>query len=141
MAKIKSRLLNFFLWAACLVVSFLVVNYYISYWNNAHAEVTPLPAEPMELPPNHPDIFTEELLMVRQLAPGQDGLPLEIYAFTKTIDVTVHEKIQADLFDHLFAIAAHFEIRMFQNPTGQDIKWVKDNSGGLDGIQRDDKLD
>ena len=90
---------------------------------------------------HHPDIFTEELLMVRQLAPGQDGLPLEIYAFTKTIDVTVHEKIQADLFDHLFAIAAHFEIRMFQNPTGQDIKWVKDNSGGLDGIQRDDKLD
>jgi miniconductance mechanosensitive channel len=60
--------------------------------------------------------------VVRQLAPGPTGLPLEIYAFTKTVVWPEYEAIQADIFDHLLAAAAYFDLRVFQQPTGQDFK-------------------
>ena len=61
-------------------------------------------------------------LMVRQLPPGENGLPLEVYAFTKTIDWTEYETIQSDIFDHIFSVAGEFGIRIFQNPTGYDMR-------------------
>ena len=60
--------------------------------------------------------------MVRQLAPTENGLPLEIYAFTDVIDWTNYELIQADIFDHIVSIAEEFDIRIFQNPTGYDYR-------------------
>lgn len=71
---------------------------------------------------NHPGINQNMTLMVRQLAPGEYGLPLEIYAFTNDIRWTVYESIQADIFDHIFAVAPEFGIRVFQNPAGSDFK-------------------
>jgi miniconductance mechanosensitive channel len=68
----------------------------------------------------HPQIHRELTMMVRQLAPGEHGLPLEIYAFTNDIRWSVYEAVQADIFDHLFAIAREFGLRIFQNPTGHD---------------------
>ncbi len=53
---------------------------------------------------NHPRIRKDMTLMVRQLAPGDNGLPLEIYAFTNTVVWLEYESIQADIFDHIFAI-------------------------------------
>jgi len=47
-------------------------------------------------------------LMVRQLSPTSNGLPLEIYAFTNTTQWVVYENIQADIFDHIFAIIPEF---------------------------------
>lgn len=70
----------------------------------------------------HPGIHQEMTLMVRQLAPGEHGLPIEIYAFTNTIQWSVYETVQADIFDHLFAIAEQFELRIFQSPAGSDFK-------------------
>lgn len=60
--------------------------------------------------------------VVRQLAPGPTGLPLEIYVFTKTVVWTEYEGIQADIFDHLLAAASYFDLRVFQQPTGQDFQ-------------------
>lgn len=71
---------------------------------------------------NHPGIHKEMTTMVRQLAPSEHGLPIEIYAFSKDIDWAVYESIQSDIFDHLFAIASEFDLRLFQNPTGNDFK-------------------
>ena len=74
----------------------------------------------------HPGIHKGKTLMVRQLAPGETGLPLEIYAFTNSTQWAVYETVQADIFDHLFAVAGEFGLRIFQNPAGSDLKWVGD---------------
>jgi miniconductance mechanosensitive channel len=71
---------------------------------------------------NHPGIHKEMIHMVRQLQPAEYGLPLQIYAFTSTINWIDYEKIQADIFDHLLAIASEFELRIFQNTTGYDMR-------------------
>ena len=71
---------------------------------------------------NHPGINQEMSLIVRQLAPGEHGLPLEIYAFANDTRWAIYESIQADIFDHLFAVAPEFGLRIFQNPSGNDLK-------------------
>jgi len=58
--------------------------------------------------------------MVRQLPATASGLPLELYCFANTTDWVQYEAIQADIFDHLFAIAPQFDLRVFQHPTGFD---------------------
>lgn len=58
--------------------------------------------------------------MVRQLAPSESGIPLEIYAFSSIIEWENFEKIQADIFDHLMAVLPMFNLRIYQNPTGND---------------------
>ncbi|MDY0219970.1 MAG: mechanosensitive ion channel [Desulfobacterium sp.] len=73
---------------------------------------------------NHPRIHQQMTLMVRQLAPGPDGLPMEIYAFTNTTNWVEYENIQADIFDHFFAILPQFRIRAHETPTGNDIRWL-----------------
>ena len=62
----------------------------------------------------------EMTMMVRQLAPSELGLPMEIYCFTNDTRWPVYEGIQADIFDHLFAILPEFELKPMQRPTGQD---------------------
>lgn len=74
---------------------------------------------------HHPGIHQEKTLMVRQLAPGEHGLPIEIYAFANSIQWTIYETVQADIFDHLFAVAGEFGLRIFQSPAGSDFKWMK----------------
>ncbi|MGC5776494.1 mechanosensitive ion channel family protein [Paenibacillus pabuli] len=75
---------------------------------------------------NHPKIHKDMTLIVRQLAPGDNGLPLEIYAFSNDITWGVYESVQADIFDHIFAVAPTFGLRAFQNPTGHDIVQLKE---------------
>jgi miniconductance mechanosensitive channel len=71
---------------------------------------------------NHPMINQEMLSMVRQLPPSEVGLPIEIYVFCKDKAWANYESIQADIFDHFFAIIPEFELRVFQSPTGRDIQ-------------------
>jgi len=61
-------------------------------------------------------------LLVRQLQPGPEGLPIELYCFTNETDWGVYEEIQSDLFDHILAIVPEFDLRVFQNPTGADLE-------------------
>ncbi|NQY10843.1 MAG: mechanosensitive ion channel family protein [Flavobacteriales bacterium] len=58
-------------------------------------------------------------LMVRQLAPTEHGLPIEIYCFSKNIEWVDYEGIQGDIFDHLLSAISDFDLRIFQNPTGR----------------------
>ena len=53
--------------------------------------------------------------LVRQLSSSPEGVPLEIYTFTNTTEWEAYEKIQSDIFDHLFAILPKFGLRVFQN--------------------------
>jgi miniconductance mechanosensitive channel len=69
----------------------------------------------------HPMINQEMTLMVRQLAPTPQGLPLEIYAFCRDKTWVTYEGVQADMFDHLLAILPTFDLRIYQTPTGDDI--------------------
>ncbi|MFE8696167.1 mechanosensitive ion channel family protein [Cytobacillus sp. FJAT-53684] len=76
----------------------------------------------------HSGINQEMTLMVRQLAPTENGLPLEIYAFSNDIRWAIYESVQADIFDHLFAVAPEFGLRLFQNPSGNDLRTVMNES-------------
>ena len=60
-------------------------------------------------------------MLVRQLQPGPTGLPLEIYCFTSSTAWVEYEGIQADVFDHLYAILPEFGLRVFQQPSGADV--------------------
>jgi miniconductance mechanosensitive channel len=71
----------------------------------------------------HPNIHHEGMtLMVRQLEGDALGIPIEVYCFTTTTAWTEYEAIQADLFDHFYAIAADFGLRVFQSPSGADVR-------------------
>ena len=61
-------------------------------------------------------------LLVRQLQPGPEGLPIELYCFTNDTDWGAYEEIQSDIFDHIFAIVPEFGLRIFQSPTGADLE-------------------
>src|SRR3546814_7168354 len=69
----------------------------------------------------HPGINHEMTQMVRQLAPGPAGLPLELYSFTASTAWRDYEAVQADIFDHLLAVMREFDLRLFQQPSGQDL--------------------
>ncbi|HIH4373283.1 TPA: mechanosensitive ion channel family protein [Citrobacter freundii] len=71
---------------------------------------------------HHPRIRKDMTLMVRQLAPDDHGLPIEIYVFTNTVVWLEYESIQADIFDHIFAVVEEFGLRIHQSPTGNDIR-------------------
>ena len=77
---------------------------------------------------NHPRIDKDMTLMVRQLAPGPEGLPLEIYCFTNTTVWAEYEGIQADIFDHLLAVVSEFGLRLYQKPAGADLAALGKNA-------------
>jgi miniconductance mechanosensitive channel len=69
------------------------------------------------------DLHQEDMtLLVRQLAPGPAGMPLEIYVFTRTVNWIEYEDIQADIFSHLVATVPYFDLQVFQEPVGADFR-------------------
>lgn len=70
----------------------------------------------------HPKINHEMAIVVRQLAPTAQGLPLELYAYCTETEWHAYEAIQAEIFDHVLAIAPEFDLRPFQQPAGEDIR-------------------
>jgi len=69
---------------------------------------------------NEPDINQDLTLVVRELQPGEFGLPIEIYCFSLKKDFVGYEKVQSRVFEHLLAIISQFELKLFQRPTGED---------------------
>ena len=63
---------------------------------------------------NHPNINKDMTIMVRQLAPDEYGIPLEIYCFTSTTVWADYENIQSDIFDHIYSILQEFDIKPYQ---------------------------
>ena len=70
----------------------------------------------------HPGIHDGMALMVRQLQPTAQGVPLELYCFTNTTVWAEYEGIQSDIFDHLLAILPEFGLCAFQQPTDAGIR-------------------
>ncbi len=71
---------------------------------------------------NHPMIHNEMTFLVRHLQPTDKGIPIEIYVFSKDQRWAYYESIQADIFDHILAVIPEFDLKIFQNPTGDDFK-------------------
>lgn len=68
----------------------------------------------------NPDLNPDMTMLVRQLQPGESGIPIEIYVFSKLQDWKPYEDIQSDIFDHILASVPEFELKVFQNPSGSD---------------------
>jgi miniconductance mechanosensitive channel len=62
----------------------------------------------------HPMINKEMTLMCRQLAPTSQGIPIEVYAFSKDKDWVKYEGIIGDIFDHLLASTGYFHLECFE---------------------------
>jgi miniconductance mechanosensitive channel len=73
---------------------------------------------------SHPDLRHDMILMVRQLEPEPEGIPMQIYAFTADTAWPVFEGVQADIFDHILAIVPRFGLRIYQKPSGSDLRWA-----------------
>ena len=81
----------------------------------------------------HPKIHDKMTFLVRQLAPTDHGLPIEIYVFSNDQNWVNYEAIQADIFDHIFAVLPEFELRVFQQPSGFDFQKVLINKEQVNG--------
>lgn len=77
----------------------------------------------------HPDVLTEHpdpavIVMVRQLQPTPQGLPLELYFFTSITSWAPYERLQADIFDYVYACVREFGLRIYQTPAGHDLRAI-----------------
>ena len=77
---------------------------------------------------SHPKVRQDRTLIVRQLEPGAQGIPLEVYCFSSDIVWANYEGIQSDIFDHFLAIAPEFGLRVFQSPSGADLARLGESS-------------
>jgi miniconductance mechanosensitive channel len=107
----------------------------LAQWNQAQGDAAAVPANRRRLTnlgtfrayvqaylDGHPQIHHGLSCMVRQLASGAQGIPLELYCFTATVEWAEYEGIQADIFDHLFALLPEFGLALYQQPSGQDVR-------------------
>ncbi|MFA9477251.1 mechanosensitive ion channel family protein [Phycisphaerales bacterium AB-hyl4] len=74
---------------------------------------------------NHPLVNQDMTMLVRQLDPGPHGLPIELFVYIKDTRFVVYEGAQSDIFDHILAIAYEFGLRVFQEPTGHDLRQLR----------------
>ncbi|MDO8899919.1 MAG: mechanosensitive ion channel, partial [Phenylobacterium sp.] len=82
----------------------------------------------------HPGIAKDKTLLVRQRDPTPEGLPLEVYAFANTTQWEAYEAIQSDIFDHILSILPEFGLRLFQAPTGRDMRGLADSLKAEPGL-------
>jgi miniconductance mechanosensitive channel len=73
---------------------------------------------------NHPLIDKKQTLLVRHREPEGNGLPLQVYAFSKNNSWLPFENLQSEIIEHLLALLTEFELKVFQRPTGDDIKTI-----------------
>ncbi len=71
---------------------------------------------------NHPDVHPNMTCMVRQMQTSAEGVPLEIYCFTRTTVWAEYERIQGDIFDYLLAVLPEFGLSLYQQPSGSDMR-------------------
>ena len=77
----------------------------------------------------HEGIRQDMTLIVRQLDAKGEGIPLELYCFTKTTAWSEYEGILSDIFDHLIAILPEFGLRLYQKPAGSDLREAIEHIG------------
>ena len=104
-------------------------------WNAAQGEVAELSANQRRMTnlgtfrayalaylKAHPDIQPDMTCMVRQMETTAEGVPLEIYCFTRTTAWAEYERIQGDIFDYLLAVLPEFGLGVYQKPSGADLR-------------------
>jgi miniconductance mechanosensitive channel len=74
---------------------------------------------------HHPMIHQELTFLVRQLKPSPEGVPIEIYVFSKDQRWVQYEDIQSDIFDHILSVLPMFDLRAYQSPSGADLRALK----------------
>ena len=74
---------------------------------------------------NHSGTNKEMMIMVRQLEPGTQGIPLEIYAFSSDKRWKNYEYIMADIFDHVIAAVPYFDLEIFELPSNSSFTEMK----------------
>ncbi len=70
----------------------------------------------------HSGINKDMTIMIRQLAPTTQGLPIEVYAFSADKRWANYEYIMADIFDHLLASVSYFDLELFELPNHSSFK-------------------
>lgn len=71
---------------------------------------------------NHPKVHKEMTMLVRQLQPTPQGIPVELYFFSADTAWLRYEHLQGEVFDHILAMLHIFDLKVFQSPTGLDIQ-------------------
>lgn len=75
---------------------------------------------------NLPMIDKKETLILRHRDPDGNGLPLQVYAFSKNNSLIPFENLQSEIIEHFLAVLKEFELKIFQLPTGEDIKTISE---------------
>ena len=68
----------------------------------------------------HPGIHPDLMQMVRMLQPTPEGIPVEVYCFTRETDWVAYEAVQGAVFDHLFAVLPDFGLRAYQRSSDRE---------------------
>ncbi len=71
---------------------------------------------------NNPNVNQDATLVVRHRQPSENGMPLEIYCFSKEKSLANYEEVQSEIFEHILSIMPEFGLKVFQRPSGDDIK-------------------
>ena len=71
---------------------------------------------------HHPKVHQDMIILVRQLQPTAEGMPIELYFFSANTAWLRYEHLQAEVFDHILAVLHTFDLKVFQRPTGLDLK-------------------
>jgi miniconductance mechanosensitive channel len=101
---------------------------FLNSYNNEHVNEKQLTnidvfrAYLVEYLKNHPKLNNKMTQMVRQRQPTEFGLPLEIYVFSDGTRWADYEVIQSEIFSYVIAIIPEFDLRIYQNPSGYDLK-------------------
>ena len=80
---------------------------------------------------HHPRVNSSMTIMVRQLQPTAQGLPLELYFFSDGTDWIPYEHLQSEIFEHVFAVLPTFGLRVFQSPMGIDFSGTEFGEGHI----------
>ncbi|MDH3844455.1 MAG: mechanosensitive ion channel family protein [Myxococcales bacterium] len=78
----------------------------------------------------NPEIRDDMMQLVRLLPQDGRGIPVEIYAFSRGTGLVDYEHVQADIFDRVLAVLPEFDLRLFQEPTGDDLRELRPPEGG-----------
>ena len=70
---------------------------------------------------HHPKVNQEMIMLVRQLQPTAQGMPIELYFFSADTAWIRYEHLQGEVFDHVLAVLHTFDLKVFQSPTGLDL--------------------
>ncbi len=71
-----------------------------------------------------PGVNHEMSYLAKQLQPTENGIPIELTFFSVKKDAASYERLQSDVFDHILAIIPLFGLRIYQNPTGEDMRRI-----------------